>query len=214
MKKTRLRLLASCALALLAGGRALAQETVPPPPAPAPVGWSVPPEGRFGRPGQYAVSGALSTSLIRVTMSGKGSTTFSIQPAFDYFIAPNVSLGTVAGFAFSSADNASSNQLQIQARVGWNITLAETVSLWARAAVGFAHASSSMTQNGMNSSATSSSIPVTLFVPLLWEPAPHLFLGFGPVFTTQFLSKMQGNSIDPITQYGAQSVVGGYFGGR
>jgi hypothetical protein len=214
MKTTRLRLLAVGVLALGAGGRAVAQETVPPPPTPAPVGWSVPPEGRFGRPGQYAVSGALSTSLISVTQGGKGSTTFAIQPAFDYFLAPNVSLGTVAGFAFTSADNASSTQLQIQARVGWNLTLTDTVSLWGRAAVGYARASSSATQNGMSSNATSSSIPVTLFVPLLWEPAPHLFLGFGPVFTTQFLSKMQGMSLDAITQYGAQSVVGGYFGGR
>ena len=88
--------------------------------------------------------------------------------------------------------------------------LTEILSVWAQLQLGYTH--SSISSGAVSISGYS--IPLGIFVPVLWHPTPHLFIGAGPIFETELASKLQGADTSKATSFGIQSVVGGYLGGR
>lgn len=197
------------------GGRALAQETVPPPMAsgPPPVGGSV---GYFGERGQVVISGDFKFNILRESLSSVGgseggsSTSYELQPALDYFVSPNISVGAVLGLRRDVEDGANATSFTLAPRVGYNFVLTNAVSLWVRLGLGYQRESYGGTASAL---ASRYAIPVSLYAPILWHPATHFFIGIGPFFARDVIAKSAGEDIPKRTDIGLSSTIGGYFGG-
>ena len=234
MRVTVLGLIAS---SLIVSLPALAQEP-PPPEAPPPAAMPPPPPpapamvapamaaGRFGGQGQLVLSvglpfqnGGPQLAILHetMTMDGPTETVFAIQPALDYLVVPNLTIGGALGLTYLkeslTGTDISVTQITVIARVGYNVPLSDVVSIWLRAGFGYTHASS----DSSGTSATASSTVLILEAPVLFHPAPHFFLGVGPLFETELSSSVSsgGTSMDQpkTTAYGLSAVLGGYFGG-
>jgi hypothetical protein len=191
--------------------------TAPPPAAPAAS------TGAFGSQGQVVLSiglpfgfegqtlnGSPQFAIVHESVSmGGGSTTFvNIAPAADYFLSPNISVGGIIGFASGNLGGVDVTAFGIGARVGYNVPLADAWSIWPRLGLEYIHASASSGGN----SASGYDIPLSIDVPILWHPAAHFFLGLGPVFSTELVSKTEGVDQAKTTDIGINAVIGGYFG--
>ena len=55
---------------------------------------------------------------------------------------------------------------------------------------------------------------MSAFVPVLFHPVPHFFIGGGPRFSTDLVSKYEDVDQATFSQFGVQTTIGGYFGGR
>jgi hypothetical protein len=192
----------------------------PPPPtataaAPAPVAGDV--AAGFGQLGQIAISGDLQATFTHESTSVPAGTappstnTISIQPSLDYFVAPNISVGGAIPITHGDLGGVgTATGIGLLARGGYNLHLAPMLSLWPQLSIGYVHLSVSPTGGG--SSVSGYNVPLRIFVPLLIHPTEHFFVGIGPVFQTDLISKVSGNDADKTTDVGVASVVGGYFG--
>lgn len=213
----------SLSLCTFAAAPARAQDAAPPPPAaPAPAVGGPPAPGAFGSQGQLVINTDIplhqtEPSLFLVhesaSMGGGSSTTFGIVPSLDYFLAPNVSVGGIVGIQRESASadglggTGTVTGIIVGARVGYNVVLTDAFSLWPRLSLSYEHLSFS----GSGVSASGYVIPLSIFVPVLWHPAQHFFVGLGPVFATNLISKVEGNDASKTTDIGIQATLGGYF---
>ena len=199
----------------VAGFTALAISTLPlAASAQAPVGRA----GKdFGAKGQISInvdlpftSDAPQFAIYNTSVSGNGGSTtnVNITPALDYFVAPNLSIGGQLGFQHQSFSTPGSNVSEVGSgfvvgvRGGLNVPLAPALSLWPRLSLTYL----SLSGGGF----TNSWVPLTIFVPLLWHPASHFFLGGGPVFSTELSNSYESNGLS--VDGGKTTVVGGYFG--
>jgi len=176
----------------------------------------------FGAKGQISVnvdlpftSDAPQFAIYNTSYSGTSgsTTTVSIAPALDYFVSQNLSIGGQLGFTHDSLSAPGSNVSVVGSgfvlgvRGGLNIPLTPAFSLWPRLSLTYR----SLSGGGF----TNSWVPLTIFVPVLWHPASHFFLGGGPVFATELSNSWESNgfSVDgeKATVFGLQAVVGGYF---
>jgi hypothetical protein len=172
----------------------------------------------FGTPGQLVVSDDMQMVLIRrrQTIGGMATDTTSIQlrPALDYFVARNISIGGQLRFEYAAGDNGVNTTITtigLVPRIGYNLALSPTSSIGPRVGLGYIHTGY---DNGGSGAYNFSSYTVTLdvFVPLLFQPVPHFFLGGGPFLATDLVSKLEGMDTTKTTEIGLMSTIGGYFG--
>jgi hypothetical protein len=172
------------------------------------------PASAFGLLGQIVISGELQASIVHesVSMGGASSTNITVQPALDYFVMPNVSVGGAVVISHGSFAGGSGTVMEIGllARAGYNLHLAPMVSLWPQLELGYLH--DSISGGGGGASVSGYVVPLQIFAPFLFHVTTHLFVGIGPVFKTDLLSKFQSNDAPKTTDIGISSVVGGYFG--
>ena len=184
-------------------------------------------EARFGERGELVLSGALSASIGHYGISPEGlsSNSFGIQPAFDYFVAPDLSVGASASFRYDSLTSSPPGTFGqkivtygLYGQLGINLWLGERVSLWPKLSL-------SLSQNRLTSSPPAT-VPVgvmvdvapdveiivslELYAPFLFHPARHFFVGFGPDAYVDLLNSRAGVSNRRMF-YGAESTVGGWF---
>jgi len=144
------------------------------------------PAGRFGIEGQKAVSSdaGLSISNTSIDDVDGSTTTLVLRPAVDWFFAEDISLGGFVGVEYNSAPGGDSTVISIGPRVGYNLPLSERISLWPKAGLAFASTSASNDGNddiaGDDDEETNTSVQLNLFVPLMFHPVQHFFLGLGP----------------------------------
>ena len=156
------------------------------------------------------------------TMNGLSSTRIVVQPSVDYFVAPCLSIGAQLGIDHVSisipppppgvdAINASNGgtTLSVEARVGYAVPIADTISIWPRLGLGYTHTSTSYVYTP---AVTGYSVPLSLTVPFLWHPDSHFFVGGGPAFVTQLVNKSEGVSGPKTTDYGITALIGGAIG--
>jgi hypothetical protein len=147
------------------------------------------PSRHFGAKGEKAISSDVGLSISNTKVSGvDGSSTIVVlRPALDYFVVDSLSVGGFVGVEYASAPGGSSSSISIGPRVGYNVTLSDRLSLWPK--IGFAIAHTSQTDNGatLPSGLTvgaggddNTSVQLNLFVPVMFHPVPHFFLGLGP----------------------------------
>ncbi|HEU4583327.1 MAG TPA: outer membrane beta-barrel protein [Polyangiaceae bacterium] len=147
------------------------------------------PSGRFGGKRQITVSSDAGFSIGSTSISGVDGSTTSIvlRPAVDYFIADYISLGGFLGLDYTSTAGGSSTTFSIGPRVGYNFPLSERFSLWPK--VGFAFASTSQDEDDTqlptgqtieSDDETNTSLQLNLFVPFMFHPVEHFFVGLGP----------------------------------
>jgi hypothetical protein len=157
------------------------------------------------------------------TMGLPSSTRIVVQPSVDYFVAPNLSLGAELGIDHASSGtlvlppgveainySTGGTTISVEARVGYSIPVADTVSVWPRLGLGYTHTSTSFPYAP---AVTGYFIPLSLMVPLLWHPGGHFILGAGPAFATQLTNKTEGTSGPKTTDYGITALIGGTIGG-
>jgi hypothetical protein len=167
-------------------GRASAQD--PPPPAPMPAGSLG--QG-FGEAGQLVISGEMYTVFQKVNNQGWA---FNIQPAADYFIIPNVTIGGAVGFGIGNDDR---KAFRVAPRAGFNFNFTEHVSIWGKAGITYGWQSVG--------GASASESYFNLFVPINYHIVPRVFVGVGPFYNL----KMSGDFA--ATNYGFTSVVGAWW---
>ena len=148
----------------------------------------------FGGVGQFVFDGTASFSLVKVK---GGNTTFTLRPAVDYFIIPNVTIGGVVEFSTSSGRFATT-VFGLGARAGVNFNITDKLSIWPTAGFSFVH--TDVSDGGPSNSAWA----FNLFAPFLFHAAPHFFLGAGPFLDV-------GLSDNDTTAFGIQSLIGGWF---
>lgn len=186
-------------------GAAHAQEIPVPPSAPAvtPVPAGIPAMG-FGNPGQVAIAGDFAIGFVHDS-HGTGVSVLTLAPALDYFIAPHVSVGGKIFFEYTKFDGGSSSNFGIGPRVGYDVPLGDMFSVYPVAGFGFSHASVSGSTGG---SASANYLSLFLFVPFLFHPVPHFFIGLGPSIEGEVAG---GNSSSRGSRIGLLSSVGGWF---
>lgn len=182
-------------------------------PLPAPAAADI----GFGAPGQIAVSDDMQMALLRRSQSLMGmtidATLVQLRPGFDYFVAPNISVGGQLRIEYSSGDNGINTTITtigLVPRIGYDVALSPTSSIWPHVGLGYIHTSFDNGSAGNNFS--SYTVTLDVFVPVLFQPVPHFFLGGGPFLATDLVSKLQGMDTTKTTDIGVMSTIGGYFG--
>jgi hypothetical protein len=153
--------------------------------------------GDFGSTGQVVISDDLFGSIGYRSVNGPDDAFFIIlQPAADYFLKENVSLGGFVKLstAFQSGDNPLTAGLGV--RVGYNIPMNQTVSLWPRLGLAVEHTNEVLDDRTF--------LEISLTAPFLVHLAPHFFVGGGPGLITQL-----GDGTVATLQL--NTIVGGYF---
>ncbi len=157
--------------------------------------------------------------------NGGSVTRFGVAPTLDYFVIDNLSLGAQALFSVATVSPPPQGGVQPQSstattfgiapQVGYDIHLGESFSVWPKAF--FAYATTSVSNNGPSNAVSS----VGLFVPFLYHPVRHFYVGLGPNVATQVgnSSSQSNNNVtvttynDKATNFGLMATIGGYFGG-
>ncbi|HET6283280.1 MAG TPA: hypothetical protein VFH73_20150 [Polyangia bacterium] len=167
----------------------------------------------FGVLGQLVVSDDIALSFIHQSQGNASGWNINVQPALDFFIAPNISVGGAIAIVHGSSSQSGVSGtdvtlIGIAARAGYALRLTEMLSLWARLSLGYAHTSFSLG----SMSFSGYEIPLQIFAPILFHPVQHFFIGVGPIFSFQLANKVEGMSADKQTNIGLQSTIGGYWG--
>lgn len=143
--------------------------------------------GNFGDEGQLAISSDAGLSISNTQVSGVDDSTTSVvlRPAVDYFLVDHLSLGGSLGLAHTSTGGFSSTSWSIGPRIGYDFPLSERVSVWPKVGVSFA--STSFDGDGgelpgvdVDDDETNTAVQLNLYVPFLFHPVQHFFIGFGP----------------------------------
>jgi hypothetical protein len=173
----------------------------------------------FGGPGQLAISGDMQVALQGESYSApngqtapSSTTTAILAPAGDFFVIQGLSLGGRVLYAHTEIRGLqnSADTFGIGPRIGYNIALGDTFSVWPK--ILFQYQTLSFSNNGGSLNSTS----IGAFVPFLAHPVKHFFLGLGPEIQTELSNSVSlGNSpsVDGVktTTYGIMFVVGGWL---
>jgi hypothetical protein len=184
--------------------------------------------------GAGTLSGGSASLLTPATMLDVGGTSssnnggsqigFTIAPAADYFVIDNLSLGlellfgyasyspgnvTVPGSTINATSSPSTNLTDygVAPRVGYNIPIGGSVSIWPK--VFFEHAGYSVGGAGKGYGNIQL---LGAYVPVLYHPTPHFYVGLGPNILTELGASSDGQSAtSKITSYGIFGSAGGWF---
>jgi len=156
------------------------------------------PSGVFGNRGQLTVSSDAGLSISSTSTSGvDGSTTsLTLRPAVDYFVANNVSVGGFVGLDYKSTSGAHATTFAIGPRIGYNFAFAERFSFWPK--LGFSYSSSSTsadTTPAPGDCEAGNHLALNVFAPLMFHPVQHFFLGFGPALDTDLTGDAKQTTI-------------------
>jgi hypothetical protein len=183
-------------------------------------------KGAFGKSGQIAISSDLElkfesrTSKSPDPPDGTGedvkTTTITIGPALDYFVADSISIGGKIQYSNISSDGGDLSLIGIGPRVGYNLGLTDNISLWPKLSFIYAMATADITTAAGDDEAKTTKMTIGVDVPFLFHPAEHFFIGIGPYFEMDLSASQKvgdGDSTDgpKDTAFGVRTVVGGWF---
>ncbi|HEU5060310.1 MAG TPA: hypothetical protein VFU21_27455 [Kofleriaceae bacterium] len=174
------------------------------------------PANTMGQPGQIAIHGDFQLSFVYQTGSAPDGaedpdsvTNITLAPAADFFVTRGLSVGGQLVFAHTSqGDNFSADGYGAAPRIGYFAGLGPKVGVWPIVSVGYIHTS---VDAGDLGEASGYEVILQAFAPLLFQPVDHFFLGIGPVFQTDLVSKVEDEDATKTTAFGLQTIVGGYW---
>ena len=158
----------------------------------------------FGKDGQIVLGGDLRFAVERTSSSGNGWTSFEVQPAADFFVADNLSLGGALGLGWGGGDgdNAPSDTwLRIAPRIGFNIPISDSLSLWPQFNLAFE------SHWYEPSDHTRTAFGLGFNFPFAIHLARHFFVGIGPFVQTDLA--VSGG--DKATTFGFRTGIWGWF---
>lgn len=129
----------------------------------------------FGTPGQIVLSQDFVAGIGYRT-EGPNQFFLNIQPAADYFLMQNISVGAVAGFGLGIGEGDDTFDLSLGARAGFAMPLAENISLWPRLQLGFVRNQVS----AVGGSVSNTDFQLGVSAPALVHLNNGFFLGLGP----------------------------------
>ena len=154
-----------------------------------------------------------SVAFSRTTANGYSWNDVSLQPGVFVFALDHLSLGLSARYDYrgnASFPNpyggygfihTSTTQIGIEPMLGAALNLSDSFSFFPQAGVDIFHDSTSIPFSQGQTSAE-----LETFVPALFSPFPHFFIGLGPYFEWTFRGLSSGTK-----EYGLQSQIGGWF---
>lgn len=170
------------------------------------------PAARFGARSQIAISSDVGLSIENTSVSGidGSTTTVRLHPAIDYFVIDNLSVGGFLGLDYVSTPGGSNTQFSIGPRLGYNIAFADKFSIWPKAGLSVSSTSQKtdvVAPGGAKDtvSVSNTAFAVNLFVPVMFHPVEHFFIGFGPVLDAD----LSGDN--KTTTFGGRLTIGGWF---
>lgn len=177
---------------------------------------------RFGDAGHLVITGAVGAS-VSFTTDGADTerTTASFSPGFDYFVAPQLSVGLAGGISAgnSTARLADGSKYERKAtgfglalRIGLNFNLSPLLSFYPRAWLAGSEESIDITIGTaprFERSETVATVGIT--APLLFHLAPHFFTGFGPFARHDVKRDGAPGPENLETAVGADLTVGGWL---
>lgn len=149
------------------------------------------PSGVFGDKGQLAISSDAGFSLSNTNISGGGGSTTSLilRPAVDYFVVDSFSVGGFLGLEYNAPPGGSTTAMSVGPRIGYNLRFGNRFSVWPKAGLSFASTTEKVDAitlpDGTRvdpTDTTSTSLQLNLFVPVMFHPVEHFFIGLGPAF--------------------------------
>lgn len=180
----------------------------------------------FGQQGQFAISTDFQLSFgLRLQKEPSDQeqdidygtqTILRIAPTVDYFVADHLSIGANFLLARDSLGGTTANALGGGLRVGYNIPLGDRVSFWPR---GGGQVLQGKISDDDNEAGQVSTLRVRIVAdaPILFHPVPHFFIGAGPAFGIDVVSKTEvgesGDSVNDVrqTDFAVTTLVGGWF---
>lgn len=171
------------------------------------------PAEHFGGKGQLAISSEVGLNISSTTISGGNGSTTNIQlaPAADYFVVRDFSLGALIGWNYTSASAGHASTFIVGVRAGYDFDVSDLLSIWPKAGLSIADNSSTTSFStgtpGQSMSTTSSStnLALNLYVPIMFHPATHFFVGFGPFLDTDLSGDARA------TTWGGKMTIGGWM---
>jgi hypothetical protein len=157
----------------------------------------------FGGQGQVAISSDFEISFTR--LADADVSTLKLAPAADYFFAPNLSFGGQAQIIYVSAPGGTTTDLGVGPRIGYLVPLTEAFSIFLRGGLSLRHVSFGPQ---MGAGTDYNLLSIFGYVPFLFHPVPHFFIGIGP---SLFANVAGGNAAQRDVELGIQSTVGGWF---
>ena len=173
--------------------------------------------GTFGGAGQLAIQADLELHFEGTTASNNGgsSSDILIQPAADYFVINNLSLGGALTFdnhtdsPGGGGNSTTTTTFGVAPRIGYNIPIVDKLSFWPDLFLFFD--TSSRSNNGGSDSA----FGIGLYGPVLFHPVEHFFIGLGPNVSTEFSHTFSNNGrsgdAPKITEFGVMLTLGGWI---
>ncbi len=163
----------------------------------------------FGEAGELAITGATEMNFERTdAWPSRGITPvtmFIVGSAVDLFVVRGLSFGArltyehLAERGLPSADLVSAGP-----RIGYNLTIDDRWSLWP-----VVHAAY---QGIWDGGASSPTLELGAYAPVLFHPAAHLFFGLGPYLTTILATIGAPGSPGQQNVYGLSLTLGGWLG--
>lgn len=176
------------------------------------------------------IDGALYANFGHIGYSsGSSNSSLNVQPAFDYFVAPGLSVGVSALFRY--ADNSptppGSYTVTFDSKyvaygatgeIGFNLWLGDRLSFWPNLALGVWQSRTTYTPGNVPPGVELINMPpvgdnvvfVELFAPFLVHLTRHFFVGFGPESYVDLHNTASSVSNRRLF-FGASSTVGGWF---
>jgi hypothetical protein len=173
---------------------------------------------RFGDKGVLTPYGNIEFSYNSISPPSGDSTnytTFALQPGLLYFVADGIAIGGRVVLSYSSGVGSSSGSIAaygIAPTLGFNQWFGDKASFFPQLAIALTGGS---LDSGNGNSASTLLVSFVVAAPVLYHPVPHFFLGLGPSFNLDLVSKVSanGNSADSNKTFsiGLASAIGGYF---
>jgi hypothetical protein len=138
---------------------------------------------------------------------------FATRLGADVLVTGHLTLGGTLGASGEFAGSSWEVGFDAAARVGWLAPIAERSAIWPQLSLGFEVTSEPACTLDAGGNATcvrtvAESVGVSLFVPIIFTPLPHLFIGIGPTFERGLWSS-EGEAAPQ--SIGLQTVLGGFF---
>jgi hypothetical protein len=169
-------------------------------------------EPRFGSAGQTVISSDLSfagsyAEVETPTGTKTYTTTVTLSPALDYFAVDRLSVGLAYALQYNHtslpgfADTLGNT---IEPRLGYALPISDNLTFWPRVAIGLTFV------NALTHGAPETDkVDVSAFAPILFHPAPHFFIGVGPLFFKD-LTYVKGDGPKALI-VGVGTQVGGFW---
>lgn len=151
---------------------------------------ALPPPPRFGAVGQVLVTSELALDYQRDVTDPPGAaavttTTYDLHAGFDRVVWRQLTLGLRLGFAGELQGEDERKGFDIGGRVGGLVPAGGSRVWWP--SVGLTYGLTSFASR--SSAETVRTVTLVLAGPMLWQPARHLLIGVGPIYTRDLQAK-------------------------
>jgi hypothetical protein len=171
---------------------------------PRPIEAARPP--RFGDAHGLVLGGDFALQFARTEWGGGAtSSQMFVRPAVDYFVLDHLSVGGGVSIERQQADQSRVTWLGVAPRIGYEVPLGESCSLWPIAGIAYDRA---VEVDWVNSYGGRWMVSGHVRAPLLAHLTDHFFVGLGPRLDVVLAQEVPSTRL---MTYGIESTIGGWL---